>query len=236
MQNAKLLNYLHLHFIVFIWGFTAVLGALISIDAIPLVWYRMGIAVILVAIFLGIKQQSFKIGWKFLWQFAFAGVLIAAHWITFFMAIKASNVSITLAVLSTGAFFTSLLEPLFYKRRIIGYEVLFGLLILIGLYLIFKINAAYWEGILWALISAFLSASFSVLNGKLAPQFPASLIAVYELFFGFLAISIYLLLTSGFSHSFFALQASDWFYLALLASACTAYAFIASVIYICSSM
>ena len=102
MQDAKLKNYLHLHFIIFIWGFTAILGALISIDAIPLVWFRVTIAVILILIYLLIKKISFKKSFKELLQFLFGGVLIAIHWITFFYAIKIANVSITLAAMSTG--------------------------------------------------------------------------------------------------------------------------------------
>src|SRR5690606_40314181 len=112
MRNDKLLNYLHLHFIVFIWGFTAVLGALISLKAAPLVWYRMGIAVILVYVYLKIRKEKLKLPWKTVGKFAIGGIIIALHWLTFFTAIKVSNVSVTLAVLSTGAFFASILEPI----------------------------------------------------------------------------------------------------------------------------
>ena len=105
MRNDKLLNYLHLHFIVFIWGFTAVLGALISLEAIPLVWYRMLLAAGFVFLFLLFKKENLRFSMKTLGKFCFAGILIAVHWLTFFGAIKASNVSVTLAVLSTGAFF-----------------------------------------------------------------------------------------------------------------------------------
>src|SRR5690606_463992 len=114
MRNDKLLNYLHLHFIVFIWGFTAVLGALISLEAIPLVWYRMLLATLIVFVFLKFRKENLKFSLKTLAGFGLAGIIIALHWLTFFGAIKASNVSVTLAVLSTGAFFASLLEPLLY--------------------------------------------------------------------------------------------------------------------------
>lgn len=229
MRNDKLLNYLHLHFIVFIWGFTAVLGALITLDAIPLVWYRMFLAVIIIFIFLKIKKENLRFSTRTLAGFALGGVIIALHWLTFFGAIKASNVSITLAVLSTGAFFASLLEPLLYGRKIILYEVLFGLLVIVGLYIIFDVEASYTTGIVMALVSAFLSALFSVINGKFILKHKASSISFYELMFGVAGISIYLALSGGFTMEFFTVSAHDWIYLLILASACTAYAFIASI-------
>ncbi len=229
MRNDKLLNYLHLHFIVFIWGFTAVLGALISLEAIPLVWYRMLLATAIIFLFLKVRKEKMKFSPKTLAGFALAGIIIAVHWLTFFGAIKASNVSVTLAVLSTGAFFASLLEPLLYGRKIIFYEVLFGLLVIGGLYVIFNVEGSYTLGIILALISAFLSALFSVINGKFVLKNKATVISFYELMFGVLGISIYLAFAGKFTADFFTISAHDWIYLIILASACTAYAFIASV-------
>lgn len=229
MQSDKLLNYLHLHFIVFIWGFTAVLGALITIDAIPLVWYRMGIASVLILLWVKWKKFDLKFPRNVLLGFFIAGLVIALHWLTFFGAIKVGNVSVTLAILSTGAFFTSFLEPIFYKRKVIGYEVFFGLIVIAGLYVIFQVEGDYFWSIVLALCSAFLSALFSVINGKFATRYKASVISFYELSFGTLCITFYLLVSGQFSASFFQLQPTDWLYLAILASACTAYAFIASV-------
>ncbi len=229
MRNDKLLNYLHLHFIVFIWGFTAVLGALISLEAIPLVWYRMLLATGFIFLYLKFRKEHLRFSLKTLSNFALSGIIIALHWLTFFGAIKASNVSVTLAVLSTGAFFASLLEPLLYGRKIILYEVFFGLIVVAGLYIIFDVESSYALGIGLALISAFLSALFSVINGKLVLKHKASAISFYELMFGVLGITIFLLLTGRFDKEFFTVSWDDWLYLAILASACTAYAFIASV-------
>ncbi|MEX2349453.1 MAG: DMT family transporter [Flavobacteriaceae bacterium] len=228
-QNDKLLNYFHLHFIVFIWGFTAVLGALITLEATPLVWYRMLIAWVLIYLFVLWKKIDLKFSRLTLMGFFLAGFIIALHWITFFAAIKASNVSVTLAVLSTGAFFTSLLEPLFYNRKIIWYEVLFGVLVIFGLYIIFDVETHYLTGILLALSSAFLSALFSVINGKFAVKYKATAISFWELLFGTLCITLFLVINGNFDFAFFTLSLTDWMYLLILASACTAYAFIASV-------
>ncbi len=229
MQNDKLINYLHLHFIVFIWGFTAVLGDLITIAAVPLVWFRMLLGSIFVFIYIRFTKRKLKVSLKSLVIFALIGSLIALHWLAFFKAVKVSNVSITLAMMSTGAFFTSLLEPIFFKRKIIKYEVVFGLIVIVGLYIIFKVETAYLTGILFALLSSFLGALFSIFNGMVVKTHDATIISFYELFFGVVFISIFIFSTDGFNVSFFDLSSTDWIYILLLASVCTAYAFIAAV-------
>jgi drug/metabolite transporter (DMT)-like permease len=229
MQNDNFKNYLHLHFIVFIWGFTAVLGALISLEALALVWYRMLIASGLIALYIFLKKFKINVPWRTRMLLILGGILIALHWLTFFGAIKVSNVSITLAMMSTGSFFTAILEPIWYKRKIIWYEIIFGLIVIAGLYLIFKVEGDYTYGIILALISAFLSALFSLLNGQLVKEQRPSVIALYELFGGTLFLSIFLWFGGSFTLDFFILKATDWWYLFILASACTAYAFIASV-------
>src|SRR5690554_8185076 len=100
MQNDKLLNYLHLHLIVFIWGFTAVLGALISLEAVPLVWYRMLLAVIVVFLFLKIRKEKLRFSSKILAGFALGGIIIALNWLTFFGSITVSTCYLALAVIS----------------------------------------------------------------------------------------------------------------------------------------
>ncbi len=229
MRNDKLANYLHLHFIVFIWGFTAVLGALITLEAIPLVWYRMFLATFFIFLFIKFKKQTLKFPKKTILAFCFAGFLIAMHWIFFFSAIKVSNVSITLSIMSTGAFFGSFLEPIFFKRKVIWYEVFFGLLAIVGLYIIFKADTNNLEGMLLALASAFLGALFSVINGKFAISYKASVITFYELGFGMLCITAYLAFNGRFTAEFFTLRWNDLIFILILASVCTAYAFLASV-------
>lgn len=228
MPNDNLKSYLHLHLIVFIWGFTAILGRLITLDAMPLVWFRMLFAVIFILIFIKCKKIATKIPRKMVLKFLVAGLVIALHWFTFFRAIKVSNVSITLACLSTGAFFTSLIEPIFFGKKIIWYEIFFGLLVVIGLCIIFNVEGNYVEGILLALLSAFLSASFAVINSKFVKDYEPTVISVYELAGGVLFFSIFLLFTNSFTADFFQLKLHDLLYLFILSSICTAYAFIAS--------
>ena len=225
-DNTK--SYLHLHLIVFIWGFTAILGALISLDALPLVWFRMLFAVGFIAVFIYFKKLPLRVSKKSLLQFIFAGLIIALHWFTFFKAIKVSNVSVTLACLSTGAFFASLLEPILYGKKIVWYEVFLGILVICGLYIIFNVEGNYWEGIILALISAFLSALFAVINSKFVKEHDATVISFYELAGGVFFFSIFLLFGNSFNADFFQLTTQNFVYLLILSSVCTAYAFIAS--------
>lgn len=229
MLENKLKNYLLLHFIVFIWGFTAILGSLISINAIALVWYRMSIATVLIFVYLLIKKRNFSTEPKAILRFIISGLIIAVHWITFFKAIKVSNVSVAMVVMSTGAFFASLIEPVFFKRKLQVVEILLGLTVIFGLYIIFSFESKYSLGIIYALISAFLSALFSVLNGLYIKKHPAVIISFYQLLFGAAGVSIFLILTKQISITFFYLSISDWIYILILSSICTAYAFIASV-------
>ncbi len=229
MPKTKLKNYLHLHLLVFIWGFTAILGALISIAAIPLVWYRMLIAAIMVFIYFLIIKKPFRISPKAMIKFIIGGILIALHWIFFFSAIKVANVSIALVAMSTGALFTSIIEPFFFKRKLIYLELLFGLIIISGLYIIFNVESEYSLGIFYALTAAFLSALFTVLNGLFIRQYDAEIISFYQLIFGVAFISIFVLSTTGFQIENFTLTNLDILYLLILSSICTAYAFIVSV-------
>ncbi|PQB07528.1 EamA family transporter [Polaribacter filamentus] len=229
MLENKLKNYLLLHLIVFIWGFTAILGALITIDAIPLVFFRMGLAVLFIAIYFLIKKKSFYLDKTGLLKFLFTGIVIATHWIFFFKAIKVSNVSVALVTMSTGAFFTSLIEPIFFKRKVKLLEIVLGLLVIVGLYIIFNFESQYQLGIFYALIASFLGSLFAVLNGLFIKRYDANRISFYQLLFGVLFVTVYLLINNRFSIAFFDLSNLDWMYLVILSSICTAYAFIASV-------
>ncbi|MDN3674402.1 DMT family transporter [Flavobacterium branchiarum] len=229
MQNDKLKSYLSLHFIVFIWGFTAILGALITINAEALVWYRMLLAGIFLGTFIVFKKESFRVPVKAFFKLTFVGLLIALHWIFFFRAIHVSNVSITLSIFSLGAFFASLLEPIFFGRKVLWYEVFFGLIIIAGLALIMQVEIQYLNGMYYALASIILGVLFTLMNGKLIADHEPSVITFYEFGAGVFFISIYFLFQGKFAAEFFTLSMNNWLLILLLASVCTAYAFTASV-------
>jgi len=230
MPNAKLKHYLHLHFLVFIAGFTAILGELITIGALELVWFRMSIAGVLMFLYIKFRKLKLRISKRTLLQFSIAGVIIALHWITFFESINQANVSIALAMFSSGAFFASFIEPLFFKRRILAFEILFGIIVILGVYLITMSEMTHIKGIILGLISALFSTLFAVINGRFIERYDSTLISFYEFISGVLFLTVFIIFTgTKFNLEFFSLSTSDWVYLFILASICTAYAFIGAV-------
>jgi drug/metabolite transporter (DMT)-like permease len=190
----------------------------------------MLIAGILMFSYIKIIKLKFQVSNKTKLKFFAAGIIIALHWITFFEAINQSNVSITLAMFSTGAFFASFIEPLIYKRRIIWYEILFGMIVILGVFLITQSEIKYLNGILLGISSALFSSLFAVINGRFIAVHRATVISFYEFISGVVFLSLFILVfQDGFSLEFFVLKSSDWIYILILASVCTAYAFIGSV-------
>jgi len=228
----KLKQYFHLHFIIFIWGFTAVLGALIHLDYFSLTWNRMGLASFFLLLYIWMNKRERRLLMQFdlkmHLKYLLGGILIALHWMAFFYAIKISNVSITLIAMSSGAFFTSLLEPVFYKRKIYFYEILLGLLILLGLYYVLKIEKIDFSGVFAALIAAFLSGLFTVMNGLYVREQSGVQLSFFQLFYGFLFLSFVMFVTGNFLQLSLP-EGRDWLYLIILAVICTAYAFTHSI-------
>jgi drug/metabolite transporter (DMT)-like permease len=225
LDNQLLASHLKLHFVVLIYGFTAILGKLITLPAPQLVWYRMLIAVIAFYIFLQWKKTDLSVGRAQFLKLFGTGIIVAIHWITFFGAIKISNVSVTLGCLATATLFTSLLEPFFFRKRINIIEVIVGLMIIIGLYLIFRFETRYSTGIIVALFSAFLAGLFTVINKKMVMQQKASVISFYEMLGGLSGITVYLFLSGSGSAPLLFPSPIDFVYLLILGIICTAYAF-----------
>ena len=137
---------------------------------------------------------------------------------------------LSIAMFSTGAFFASFIEPLFYKRRVIWYEILFGIIVIFGVWYITSTEFKYLNGIILGILSALFSSTFAVINGKLVERNSATVISFYEFISGVVFISAFIaIFGGGFNADFFNLPSSDWLYLFILASICTAYAFIAAV-------
>ena len=230
MRKNNLKHYLHLHFLVFIAGFTAILGEVISIGSIALVWHRMFIALLLTFLFLIYKGYNLIINTKNLLKFSIAGIIIALHWITFFEAIEQSNISITLAMFSTGAFFASLLEPIFFKRKVRPVEIILGFLVICGVFIILNANINSFIGVVLGITSALLASLFSVLNGKLVQKNNPIVISFYEFLSGVIFILLYLIFSGNLAElTITSLISYDYLYIFILGSICTAYAFIASV-------
>jgi drug/metabolite transporter (DMT)-like permease len=222
-------NYIELHFIVILLGFTAILGKLIDLPAPMLVWYRTLVAFTALLLWFLFSGTKFILPLRQTLKILGIGLIVGLHWIFFFHAIKVSNVSVTLGCLAAGTLFTSLLEPLIIRRKILWLEVLLGIIIIAGLYMIFQFETRYTEGIFFSLISFFLSSLFTVLNKKIALDFNQNVIGFYEMIGGFCGVTIYLIITNDINLNSLSISWHDLIYLILLGVVCSSYAFSAVV-------
>ncbi len=218
-----------LHLTVFVWGFTGILGALISINAVQMVWYRVLIASISLFIYFMLSKTSIKISRSQFLKFFFTGSIVAIHWIFFFHAIKVANVSVSLICLSSVTLFIAILEPIMKKQRISKGDIFVGLLIILGIYLIFKFETKYTTGIIFGLSSAIAASFFSTINSTLVQKNNPSIIGFYELSGAFFWITLYRLFDKSLLLETFSLSLADWFYLIVLGTICTALAYVAGV-------
>lgn len=218
-----------LHFIVFIWGFTGILGREISLAAIPLVGWRTLIAAIAVGAFMVFQRVSFATDSHKLRKYALVGALTAAHWICFFGSIKASNVSTALAVISTTSFFVAFLSPFLLRTKFVKAELGLGLLVVFGLALIFKFEPEYKLGIVLSLAAAMLAAVFSTLNSQLIKSDDPIRISFYELSFAAVFVALFQLFSPVEEHGMVMPSMYDFGLLLLLGVVATAYAFVQSV-------
>ena len=230
MQDVRTKSLLQYHFIVFIFGFSSILGALCSLDAIPLVVYRMGLAALgLAGYFAFFQRENFKLDRSLWLKVLLGGLIIGVHWVTFFHAIKVAGVSLTLSMMATGAFLTAMLEPLVTRRRVLGYELLFGGLIAFGVGLIFEAEYEHLYGMGIALVSAVLSSLFTILNTELVKTARAITLSFYELAVGAVVGLLYVSLSSTYNLESFELQQLDGLWILLIAWLCTSYAFNISI-------
>ena len=227
-------DYLHLHLLVLIWGFTAILGLLITIPAVEVVFYRTLFASVTIGIWIFFFRRKInQPPVKLILKFVLTGFIIGAHWITFFASARVSTASVSLAGLSTVTLWTSLFEPLVFKKKIKIYEVILGLVIIAGLYIIFRFEFNHKLGLILALFSALFAATFSVINGKFAQRHDPYHITFYEMAGACLGTALFFPVYKAFlaegGQLQLGLSMSDLGYLLILSLVCTVYAFSASV-------
>ncbi len=215
--------------IVFLWGFTAILGKLIEANAQILTFYRMLFAALFLFIFIRFfKKESIKVSKKLFIQLSVIGGFMAFHWLCFFYSIKVSNVSIALSCLSLSTLFASILEPIIFKRKVDISEVVMGIVIVICMGLIFKTEFQYKEGIFYGILTALFGTIFSVFNGKIFGKTSSGNIIFYEIFSGLLILTVFYLLT-GQIFQLNEISTHDLTLVILLASVFTAFPMLESV-------
>jgi len=214
-----------LNLVVLIWGFTGVLGRLITLDSAALVFYRVVIAVPFIAAYLVARGATFRVAPKALAVFFVQGLLVATHWSLFFHAIKISTVSVGLVCMSTAPFVSSIIEPLVFRRRFRASELTLGVVAVIGMALIFGFETQYARGIAVGLTSAALGACFMVGNGRLVAEHDARVMSLYELVGAMLGLFAFLLVVRRPVGSIPVPAGTDIVYLLVLGTVCTAFAF-----------
>ncbi len=227
-MRGELKSYLLLHFIVLLFGFTGVLGKLITLPSPAIVWYRMLIAAIALGVFLLVYAKP-KIPTQKFTSVLGTGAVVAVHWICFFEAVKQSNVSVALVGVTTATLFTALLSPFFYKKKIVAYEVILGIAVLVGIAVIFQANTQYRVGLILSLAAALLASIFTLMNERFIKDLAPSRVSFWEMFGGWAVVTLHFLLSGKFTVEFFQVSTSDWLWLLFLGVLCTAFAFVASI-------
>ena len=215
-----------LHLMVIILGLTGVFGKLISLSAIHLVWYRMGIAFVSIAIFLAFKKQLFSISKQDFFGLLGVGALVTFHWLCFFESIKVSTVSVAVVCLATSSLFSALIEPFFFKRKFLFYELIMGVVVVFALAFIMGTETKYFWGYFYGIIAALLATLFTLFNAKYINKVDAAKITMIEMLSGVLIISCILFLQQDYSVLTTKISVDDLSYLIILGTLCTAMVFV----------
>jgi len=222
--------FLQLHFAVFLAGFTGVLGRLITLNEGWLVWYRLLISAVTMWIVFSLAKKLQRVSIKNILKLSGIGFLSALHWVSFYGAIKYANVSVALVCFSATGFFTALFEPFFSKKKISGIEVLLGLMVIAGIYIIFHFDPKYKTGIILGVICAILLAVVMILIRQFVHTINSQTILTYQLSGGFIALSFFMpFYQKAFPTAYIFPRFSDWMWLLVLAWFCSVLAFQFSV-------
>jgi drug/metabolite transporter (DMT)-like permease len=226
-------DFLKLHFLVFLWGFTAILGKLITIPAVEMVFYRTLLAALGMGIVILVMNNTFKVSSTDLWKLLATGLIVALHWLSFFISGRISNPSTSLVGFATCSLWAAFLEPLAKGNRIQIREVALGVVVLIGLYIIFSFNFQYPLGLLFGILSGLTAALFGVINSKMVARVSSYTITFYEMVGASLGIVLFFPVyqtTWAIDEKLdLAPTGLDWIYLAVLAFVCTVYAYAVAI-------
>jgi drug/metabolite transporter (DMT)-like permease len=230
---ASRADYLKLHFIVFLWGFSAILGKLVSIPALEMVLYRSLLAALGMGMVMLVTKGTFHVTRTELLKLILIGFIVGLHWVAFFGSARVANVSVSLVGFATNSLWAALLEPWSKGSRVKKFELLLGLVVLFGLYIIFSFDFQYKLGLFFGVVAGFTSALFSVFNSKMVRDIPAFTITFYEMIGAFLGLTLFLPLyrITWAEHGTLQLLPTvmDWIYIGLLAGVCSVYAYSTAV-------
>ncbi|MAX06013.1 MAG: EamA family transporter [Flavobacteriales bacterium] len=214
------------HLMVIILGFTGILGKLISLETIHLVWYRMGFSFLSLALFLFFNRQPFTVSKQDFFGILGVGTLVTLHWLCFFESIKISTISVAVVCLSTSSLFSALIEPIFFKRKLLAYEVIMGVIVILALAFVMGTETMYLWGYIYGITSALLGTLFTLFNAKYIKKVGAAQITMIEMLAGVIIISCLLLFQQDFTVFTSSISITDFYYLIILAVLCTSMVFV----------
>lgn len=220
-----------LHVIIFMWGFTGILGKLIHLDAYFLVWHRVLIALVALGVALAFMRKPLKpANFKSFLKIAGVGLFVVLHWMTFYKSIQLSTASLGILCLSTATLHVTWLEPIIMKRKFSWIEFMLGTLVIYGIYFVSSdFDANDQEALIYGLFSALFAALFSVFNAKLAQDTPSYQITFYEMVSALVFLTIVLLFQGNLTAELFKMTMSDFLWLLFLGIMCTSFAFLATI-------
>ena len=226
-------DYLKLHFIVFLFGFTGILGKLVSIPAVEMVFYRTLFAAIGMAALLKITHGGFKVSTSDLLTLVLTGFIVGVHWLTFFISARVANVSVSLVGFATASLWSALLEPMVKGYRIRIIELAFGFIVLVGLYVIFFSDFNYSIGLILGVLSGLTCSIFSIINSQIVRRVDSFTITFYEMVGACIITALFLPVYQQYWADGAQLRLTpspiDWIYIALLTGLCTVYAYSTAV-------
>jgi drug/metabolite transporter (DMT)-like permease len=218
--------FLQLHLAVFLAGFTGILGRLITLNEGLLVWYRLLFSAATMWILYLLMGRIRKIPFAVIARITGVGFIAALHWVSFYGSIKSANVSVGLVCFSSVGFFTALFEPFILKRRLHKTELLLGIVVMLGIYIIFQFDSRYKTGIIIGIVSAMLGSLFPIYNKLLLQQVNVETLMTYELTGGFLFLTALLpLYLYYFPSPVFLPDLPNFLWLLVLSWVCSVWAF-----------
>lgn len=230
---ATTTDYLKLHFVVFLWGFTAILGKLVTIPAVEMVFYRTLLAALGMVAVIIFFRGSFKVSTSDFVKLILTGFIVAAHWLTFFGSGRISNPSTSLVGFATCSLWAAFLEPFAKKSKIQYVEVGLGIMVIIGLYIIFSFNFQYPMGLFLGILSGITCALFAVINSQMVARVSSLTITFYEMIGACAAVAIFFPFYTdqwaigGTLH--LAPTLTDWVWIAILSLVCSVYAYVVAI-------
>jgi drug/metabolite transporter (DMT)-like permease len=221
---------MQIHFCVVLWGFTAILGKLITLPATALVWWRMLIVTAVLACLPRVWRAIAALDRKLIAIYAGIGVLVALHWLAFYGSIKLSNASVAATCIATGPVFLALIEPLLTKRKFQWHELLLALAVVPAVALVVGGTPTGMHlGIAVGVLSAALVAVFGTLNKQFVERADPLTVTAIEIGAGVLFLTLVGPLLLG-SSLFDLPTARDALLLCALALVCTLLPFALSLV------